>query len=330
MKKLIFILLTSIVFTSCKTNYDLQGIWFGARSTYDDASGFVSPLPMLLDFSGDSVNEISMERNEQDRIANTQTFKYTIKQKKLTIDSWTTVIKDITPDSLILNQPGNRNHTFVFKKAETFPSPDDHIFYHHAYALIIGSIGDTIDFINDSTALSIGQNFYGTWSRSTKWDVAEYKQMRFLILENMETGYFLLKEMPDHSICLFSPFHNGMIIQCHPITIKRDTSGLAGRWETLTNPDYDIIKPPYFDGNPNPVLTINISQNNIETEKSDIRKKYIWELNSTNEFMILTSDDGSRQEIWKIMQIGNDELILGQTDSYGSSVNEIHLMREVK
>jgi len=329
MKKLIFIFLTSIIFTSCKTNYNLQGIWFGARITYDDASWLASPLPTLLDFSGDSVIIQSLLRDKQERNANTFASGFSIDGNKIVTDSVTFIIRKNMGDSLVLGDPIDKRRKFIFKKDDPFISPKEPVFLHHAYAQTNGTIIDTIDFINDSIALNIGQNFDNTWGGSSKWDVAEYKQMRFLILEDIETYYLMLKEMPDHSICLHSYFLNEKDFECRPITTKRDTSGLAGKWANVYDETSNMPPPPteditYYD------IKVHIQNSMVEVEKHHRKKIFSWELNSTNGIMILTSDDGLRQELWKIVEIGHDELILEQTDLFDSEVMTLFLKREVK
>jgi hypothetical protein len=77
-------------------------------------------------------------------------------------------------------------------------------------------------------------------------------------------------------------------------------------------------------------IKVHIQNSMVEVEKHHRKKVFSWELNSTNEIMILTSDDGSRQELWKIVEIGHDELILEQTDLFRSEVMTMFLKREVK
>lgn len=328
MKKILIILLICFAFTSCKTDYELQGIWFGAYKLYGNSSR-PSPLPLLLDFSEDSVVFQALLRNKQERNYNTLALGYSIDGNKIVTDSITFIILEETSDSLILSTPEDSIRKYIFKKVEPFISPKEPVFLHHAYAQTNGTIIDTIDFINDSIALNIGQNFDNTWGGSSKWDVAEYKQMRFLILEDIETYYLMLKEMPDHSICLHSYFLNEKDFECLPITTKRDTSGLAGKWANVYDETSNMPPPPteditYYD------IKVHIQNSMVEVEKHHRKKIFSWELNSTNEIMILTSDDGSRQELWKIVEIGHDELILEQTDLFRSEVITLYLKREVK
>jgi len=328
MKKILIILLICFAFTSCKTDYELQGIWFGAYMLYGNSSGS-SPLPLLMDFSEDSVVIQALLRNKQERNYNTLALGYSIDGNKIVTDSITFIILEETSDRLILSTPEDSIRKYIFKKVEPFISPKEPVFLHHAYAQTNGTIIDTIDFINDSIALNIGQNFDNTWGGSSKWDVAEYKQMRFLILEDIETYYLMLKEMPDHSICLHSYFLNEKDFECLPITTKRDTSGLAGKWANVYDETSNMPTPPteditYYD------IKMNIQNSIVEVEKHHRKKIFSWELNSTNEIMILTSDDGLRQKLWKIVEIGHDELILEQTDLFDSEVMTLFLKREVK
>ncbi|HPS83458.1 MAG TPA: hypothetical protein PLA88_04015 [Bacteroidales bacterium] len=328
MKKISIVLLSVMILTSCKTNYNLQGIWFGAKSIYDNDEFSKSALPLLMDFSDDSVFVQSLKRNEQERNANTHMFDYSIRKNKLVVDTVTFIIEHITSDSLHLSLAENRKVEYFFTKQEPLISPKDPGFYHHAYALTSSTVSDTIEFINDSTALSIGQRFNSGWRCST-WNIVEYKQMRFLILENMMTLYFLMKEMPDHSICLQSYFLNEKVFDCRPVITKRDTSGLAGKWANVYDETSNMPTPPteditYYD------IKVHIQNSMVEVEKHHRKKIFSWELNSTNEIMILTSDDSSRQELWKIVEIGDDVLILEQTDLFGSEVITLYLKREVK
>lgn len=325
--KIIFILLICFAFTSCKTDYELQGIWFGAYTLYGNSSGS-SPLPLLMDFSEDSVNFQAILRDKQERNYNTLALGYSIDGNNIVTDSFTFIILEETSDSLILSTPEDSIRKYIFKKVEPFISPKEPVFLHHAYALISTNTRDSIDFINDSMAINIGNDFYKGWC-SLKWGVTEYKQMRFLILENMETQYFMIKELQDHSVYLHSQLMIDEYFNCIPITTKRDTSGLAGRWAYVYDETNNMPTPPteditFYD------IKIHIQSSMVEVGKHHRKKIFSWELNSTNEIMILTSDDGSRKELWKIVEIGNDELILEQTDLFGSEVITLYLKREVK
>jgi len=171
MKKTYYILLILVLLTSCNSRNQIEGIWIGAYKTHisgDKQS--LSTMRLLLDISK---NELVLKTfdypmfEEKDSIINS---KYSINKNYLIFDSDTFLIKGITEDSLVLSLQSDYQLDFVLKRLPENNKNQNVDIKNNAFSLIGPSYADSIDFINDSLILHIG-NVFNTNYRSRKWAI---------------------------------------------------------------------------------------------------------------------------------------------------------------
>ncbi len=201
--------------TSCKSENDLEGIWIGAYQIY--YSGNDSTLTSIADFIPADTSYISMralfdisENEITKKTFDNLTFDekgsikitaYSVSGKSLIVDTDTLRIKSLSKDSLVLSPHPDYLRDFVLKRLPEKNKKEKINIENKAFSLIGANYADSIDFINDSLVLHIG-NTYDTRYRSRHWAINSYKSLDFLIFDQIASPPLLIAKCSDKEVSL--------------------------------------------------------------------------------------------------------------------------------
>jgi hypothetical protein len=322
MKRTFYILFSLIILISCKSENELEGIWIGAYQIHYSGNDYsLTSLRLLLDISNDEIIYKTFDYpmfNEKDTIEIT---KYSLNENSLIFDSDTFLIKRLTKDSLILSSRSDYERDLVFKKLTENNKNLKLDFKYNAFSLIGTNYADSIDFINDSLILHIGDVF-NTNYRLTKWAINRYKSFDFLVFDQFESPPFLIKYRSENEIFLKLFFTTIKDFKMTKIENVKDTSGLIGNWvwpfqfrQGFPLPPPPPNYPEDFDTK----LYLKIKSDSLEIEQYGKVNSKKWELNSTNDFIYFPEDKMTKYGVWKIIELDKNNLTVERNSRYSIS-----------
>ncbi len=180
---------------------------------------------------------------------------------------------------------------------------------------------DSIDFINDSLILHIGNEF-NTNSLLRKWAINSYKSYDFLIFDEFESSPFLINKSSSNEISLNLFYTTIKDFKLTLIENIKDTSGFFGNWVWPFLEKQDFPPPPLSPNsseNEDTRLILRIKIDSLEIEQFNKMDSKKWELDSTNEFIYFPDDLNTKYGVWKILTINKDELIIERNNKYNIS-----------
>ena len=322
MKRTLYILFSLVVLISCKPGNELQGLWIGAYQThYSGDEPALSSMRLLLDISKDEIIYKTFDYPMFDEKDSIIISKYSINENKLIFNNDTFKINGITEDSLVLSFYSDYERDLVFKK---LPQKGEKIkinITNKAFSLIGQNYADSIDFINDSLILHIG-NVFNTNYRSRKWAINSYKSLDFLVFDQIESPPFLIDKSSNNEISLKLFFTTIKDFKLTKIENKIDTSGIVGNWvwPFLYKQEFPLPPPPpYFPVEGDTRLYLRIKMDTLEIEQFDKVDSKKWSINSTNEFIYFPDYLRTKYGVWKILKIDEDVLTIERNKRYYSS-----------
>ncbi len=313
MKRVIYIFFSLIILSSCNSISDLNGIWIGAyRVDYSINDSTFSSMRLLLDFSNDEVvfkkfdYPMFSEKDSEEKV------KFLVSKNYLIIDSDTFQIRSLTKDSLTLIFNSDQKQKLVFKKLREVNESLRIDIKNKAFLLKGPSYRDSIDFINDSTIIHIG-NIYNTRYRSSHWAINSYKSLNFLVLDQHESPPFLISNTSINELSLKLFYTNVRDFKMTALNNIRDTIGLIGNWVSPNPYISDIPLPPPPLNYPEDVdvrLYLRIKTDSIEIEQFGRSNSKKWILNSTNDFIYFPKELEKIRGVWKIVKLEGDKLTI--------------------
>lgn len=338
MKRAFYILFSLVVLISCKSKNDLDGIWIGAYqiyysgsdSTLTSVSGFApvdtsyTSMRLLLDISKDEIISKTFDYPMFEEKDTMRISKYSIVGNRLIFDSDTFVIKGITEDSLILNVNSHCERDFIFKR---LPENNDKIkidIINNAFSLIGPNYADSIDFVNDSLILHVG-NVFNSVYRSRHWAINSYKSLDFLVFDQIESPPLLISDYSAKDVSLKLYFTTIKDFKMTKIESGKDTSGIIGNWVWPFQNNQDLPLPPplplppNYPDNVDTKLYLRIKKDSLEIEQFGRMKSKIWKLNSTNDFIYFPEYLLTKEGVWKILKIDGDKLDIEWDKRFTSS-----------
>jgi hypothetical protein len=309
MKPLYCILLSLISIISCQSSNKIEGIWIGAYQIHyhDGKPIFLSSMRLLLDISKDEIAIKTFNYPMYEEKDSTITHKYHIDKNYLIINSDTFIIKGVTGDSLILGIQSDYDSDYVFKRLSQTNKKNKINFQNKAFSLAGHNYSDSIDFINDSLILHIGNKF-NTNNSYTNWSINSYKSFDFLVLNQFESPPFLIDKSSAKNVSL--KLFSTKILEFEMTLLENinDTNGLIGNWV-----QFAAIPSPYHIQDKKDAdirKHLRITKDNIEIKqinRTHIRK---WKINSTNHFIYFPENNMTNFEVWKILEISDNKLVI--------------------
>lgn len=332
MKNTLYIIVSLILFTSCNSQNNLEGIWFGAyKIEKHEKTTTFSPNPLLLDISKDSVvlKTFDFSHTGKGTGDSLHVFNYSIIGNKLIFDKDTFLIKGITKDSLILGGFSEKESDFVFKKLPEKKRVDINL-ENKAFSLTGPNYADSIDFINDSLFLSIG-NVFNT-NRVTRWAINSYKTYSFLVFDQIQILPFLIDKSSGNEIFLKLFFTTIRDFKLSPLDFAKDTNGIIGIWVWPFSYQPDLPLPPSppdypFDGDTRKY--VRIRSDSLELEQYGRVSSKKWLLNSTKEY-IYFPDELRSKAIWKIISVDENHLQIERNKGHHGLENRERIRFEKK
>tara|TARA_R110002050_G_scaffold298457_1_gene461803 strand:- start:44 stop:1057 length:1014 start_codon:yes stop_codon:yes gene_type:complete len=322
MKRTFYILFSLLVLISCESRNELEGLWIGAYQIhYSGDEPVLSSMRLLLDISKDEIVYKTFDYPMFDENDSMIISKYSIDENKLIFDNDTFLIKGITNDSLVLSINSHYKRDVIFKRLPENNEKQRIDIINNAYSLIGSNYADSIDFINDSLILHIG-NVFNTNYRSSKWAINSYESLDFLVFDQLESPPFLIDNSSDNEISLKLYFTTIKDFKMTKIENVKDTSGIIGNWvwPFLYRQDFPLPPPPPFypeDGDTR--LYLRITLDTLEIEQFDKIDSKKWLLNSTNEFIYFPDDLRTKYGVWKILSLNEYEFVIERNKKYHNS-----------
>ncbi|WP_321515491.1 hypothetical protein [Marinifilum fragile] len=322
MKRAFYILISLIILNSCESSNELEGVWIGAYQIhYSGDEPVLSSMRLLLDISKDEIVYKTFDYPMFDENDSMIISKYSIDENNLIFDNDTFLIKGITNDSLVLSINSHYKRDVIFKRLPENNEKQSIDIINNAYSLIGPNYADSIDFINDSLILHIG-NVFNTNYRSRKWAVNSYKSYDFLVFDQLESPPFLINKSSSNEISLKLFYTTIKDFKLTQIENKIDTSGFVGNWvwPFLERQDFPLPPPPlYFPENGDTRLYLRIKTDTLEIEQFGRTKSKLWKLNSTNDFIYFPKDLLTKDGVWKILKIDGDKLEIERNNRFHNS-----------
>ncbi|MDR6241128.1 hypothetical protein [Aureibacter tunicatorum] len=312
MKRIFYILFSFVFLISCKRGNELEGIWIGSyQISHTDNEPVLSSMRLLLDISKDQIIYKTFDYpmfGEKDSIIISP---YTIIENKLIFDSDTFVIKEVTEDSLILSNHSLLKEDFIFKRLPKNNKKLNLEIKNNAFSFVGPNYTDSIDFINDSLMLHIGNAFY-TNSRPRHWSINSYKSFDFLVFDQIGSPPYLISNSSKNEVSLKMYFSTINDFKLTKINYEKNLSDLEGSWVSAYKNNQDLPlppPPPNYPKNINTKLYLRIKKDSLEIEQFGRTKSKKWELNSTKEFLYFPKDLlTNKYGVWKIVKIEGDKL----------------------
>lgn len=328
MKKAIYILSYFFILSSCKSDYDLNGIWIGAyKVEYSKVDSSFTSIRVLLDFSNDEVIFKKFDYPMFDEKQTSEKVKYLVSENFLILESDTFQIESVTEDSLSLIINSDNKQKLVFRRLTNETKNLNFSLEKKAFFIQGPNYNDSIEFINDSTILHIGDKF-NTRYRSSNWAINNHKKLIFLVLDQFESPPFLIENTSKNELSLKLFYTNTRNFKLTKIRNTRDTMGLIGHWVSPSSYNSNRPLPP-----PPPInypedidvrLHLKINTDSLEIEQFEKSKSKKWELNSTNDFIYFPKEIDKIQGVWKIIELDKENLIIERnTRSYISMEKEL-------
>ncbi|MDM8162229.1 hypothetical protein QUH73_20615 [Labilibaculum sp. K2S] len=332
MKRAFYILFSLIILISCESENELEGVWIGAYQVhYSGDEPLLSSMRLLLDISKAELIYKTFDYPMFEERDSVQILKYSFNGKSLTLDSDTFLVKNLTKDSLVLNFCSNYERDLVFKRL-----PDNNNFKidikNKAFSLTGPNYADSIDFINDSLMLHIG-NVFNTNYRSTKWAINSYKSFDFLVFDQSESPPFLIDYSFENEIFLKLFFTTIKDFKMTNIENVKDTSGIIGNWVCPFQNRQGVPLPRHLEG-VDSKLYLRVKSDSLEIEQYGKIKSKKWKLNSTNNFIYFPEKINTKNGVWKILEVNEDKLIIERyrrnRKSYNPGDKEVIKFEKIK
>ena len=313
MKRALYILISLIIFNSCESSNELEGVWIGAYQIhYSSNEPSLSSMRELLDFSSNQIIYKSFDYPSLEEKDTIKAFKYSLKDNKLIFDSDTFLIKNITQDSLVLSYYSTYKRDLVFKRIIKRDKKINIELKEKAFRIIGPNYSDSIDFITDSLILNIG-NVFNTNYRLTKWAINSYKSFDFLVFDHFDSPPLLIEKSSENEI-LLKLFHTSIQdFKMTKIEKKNEISGIVGNWvwPFQDGQGFPLPPPPLsYPENIDTKLYLRIRTDSIEIEQYGKVRSEKWKLNSTNGFIYFPEKIKTKYGVWKILKLNRDELII--------------------
>jgi hypothetical protein len=322
MKRTFYILFSFLVLISCESRNELEGLWIGAYQIhYSGDEPVLSSMRLLLDISKDEIVYKTIDYPMFDENDSTIISKYSIDENKLIFDNDTFLIKGITKDSLVLSINSHYKRDIIFKRLPKNIEKQRINITNNAYSLIGPNYADSIDFINDSLILHIG-NVFNTNYRSGKWSINSYESLDFLVFDQIESPPFLITKNSDKEVSLKLFFSTVRDFKMTQIDNVKDTSGIVGNWVWPFQNNQDLPlppPPPNYPENIDTRLYLRIKKDSLEIEQFGRKRTKRWKLNSTNDFMYFPEDLLTKDAAWKILNIDGDKLEIERNIKFSNS-----------
>ena len=322
MKRALYILFSLMILISCESSNELEGIWIGAYQIhYSSDKPSLSSMRQLLDFSSNEIIYKTFDYPSLEEKDTIKTLEYSIEGDNLIFDSDTFLIKNITQDSLILSFHSDYKRDLVFKRLIEKEEEIKIDLKETAFKLIGPNYSDSIDFINDSLILHIG-NTFNTHYRSTKWAINSYKSFDFLVFDQFDSPPFLIENSSRNEISLKLFFTSIKDFKMTKIEKIKDTSGIVGDWVWPFHHRQEFSlppPPPIYRDDIDTKLYLRIKTDSLEIEQYGKIKSEKWELNSTNNFIYFPENIKTKYGVWKILKLNGDELVIERNRKFYSS-----------
>jgi len=319
MKRITFILLLFILFSSCQDKYDLDGIWIGAyeKYEYEKDKYQIFPVSYLIDINSDSITFKHYDFGifQWDTM---YTRKFIIDENNLIVNSEISIdtfrIDGVYNDSIVFKVDNSnfKNRTLVFKKLDNPPKLNDLDLSDKAYSLVCDNgYTDSVDFINDRVLIHIGN--YRPYPIENRWFINEYKDFKILVQNDMLFIPPQLITYADKDLIKLTAFGpKDLNIEMRLLTSKMDLNQLYGSWQEISRNNSDSVEYEWsqrFPNNKDWRLNLNISKDSIEI--SDLKSKNALNLitNTTNQYICFNPFE-SEWKAWKILLLENDRLVI--------------------
>ena len=314
MRKIYYLCLCFILLGSFKSEKSLEGVWMLAyKIEYPKKD--ISPIHIrsLYDFSEDKLWIKSFNHASLPDYGEIEEFNYKLKGNKLCIDTMCFTLKTITKDSLVIQLTHQYKVDLVLKRLIQVDKQPIPSFRNKAFSFTGPQYADSIDFINDSLFLDIGNNAYSN-NRTKRWRTETYKSFNFLVLDMMFPTPFLINNSSEDEINLTAYFTTNKKFKLLEIKNKRDIRNLEGVWIGNRVKQGDFPEPPRplkprdFSGDIESDYALKINSDSLEYRQYYRTSRRKWLLNTTNDFIYFPDRLDSRNGIWKIKELNKDEL----------------------
>ncbi|TLX76539.1 hypothetical protein E9993_06525 [Labilibacter sediminis] len=326
MRKPYYILISLVIFISCQSHQTgLEGIWIGAYQIhYSENDSILGTMRYILDISSNNLIYKTFDYPTYRKKDTIQVSKYKYVDQFLIIESDTFIVKNLTKDSLVLNLQSNYESDLIFKKLPKKRRTQQLKLKNRAFSLTGPNYADSIDFINDSLILHIGNKF-NTIYRSTQWNINSYKSFEFLIFDQIESPPFLIENSTENEITMKLFFTTIQDFKMTELYNVKDTIGMVGNWvwPYQINQNSPIPPPPpNYPKDIDPKLYLRINKDSLEVEQFGRTKSKKWRLNTTNDYIIFNEDIFTRNGVWKILTIKDDKLVIERNKRFYNSLDK--------
>jgi hypothetical protein len=337
MKRVFYILFSLIILISCESENELEGVWIGAYQVHNSGDEpLLSSMRLLLDISKDELIYKTFDYPMFEERDSVQILNYSFNGKSLTLGSDTFLVKNLTKDSLVLNLSSNYECDLVFKRLFVNNNNNNNSLKidikNKAFSLTGPNYADSIDFINDSLILHIGNAFMPS-RRSTKWAINSYKTFDFLVFDKLGSPPFLIENSSSNEISLKLFFNSIKDFTMTKIEINKYARGIVGDWVCPSQNRQGVPLPRHLEG-ADPKLYLRIKSDSLEIEQYGKIKSKKWKLNSTNNFIYFPEKINTKNGVWKIIKVNEDELIIERyrrnRKSYNSGDKEVIKFEKIK
>lgn len=327
MKKTLYLLLISIAFISCTPENELEGVWMGAYQIHyskNDTSYF--PVRRLFDFSENHLKVKtfgSQSFNSRDTL---ESFKFTRIDQKLIVEKDTFIIINLAKDSLVLSLTRRPEH-WVFKRLIENEKKPIRKLTNQAYSIEGRNYTDSLDFINDSILLHIG-NEYSTY-RAESWAIETYKSYNFLVIDGWGWVPLLIDNSTENQWDLKQYYTKIQMVKMTRIQSPNDSSLLIGNWIWPHRNDKGLPPPPIppnFEENTDPYIYLNIKEDSLQLKQFGRSYSKEWKFNSIKNFVYFPKDIQSRKGVWKIISCTQNHLTIERANENFHSKKEKQIL----
>ncbi|PTB95735.1 hypothetical protein C9994_10460 [Marivirga lumbricoides] len=304
MKRLLQIILTAFLLSSCYQETRLEGIWYGAYSIIDEKKESLSETTLfdfrdnqlftitIRDLSLGDLNKVTIDSTEYELLNSKLKFKSYSPNIQISKD---TITLEFENQKLVLRRiPENLRNLDI--SADCF---------HGSYFIQSKNYQDSIDFVNDSLLIYTGkydQNFPGK-----KWQIVDYEGFKFLNIHEELQPVTIIKSCNSDGICLVYPTAKIIDMKLTPTTGDIQKEQLIGKWMEIQNSAPAPPSPPNLTEE---VLRLSvlIKSDSIKINKCKRTKTYKWNLTSDGKRIYFIDrfleNDGS----WKLLDLSDSSM----------------------
>lgn len=323
MKRIYYFFFGLILLFSFKSENSIKGVWMGAyHIEYPNKEVSTIAKRVLFDFSDDKMITKYFSYPFMPDFGELEEQNYNLVGNKLSLDSGVLIVKSLTEDSLVLYvEEMHCGVDLVLRRLTERNKKEFPKLRNRAFSITAPNYADSIDFINDTLFLDIGNNPYSN-HHFKKWWVDSYKSYDFLILAMSFPVPYLIDNFSEEEIDLKLFHTTNKNVKLRRIKNKRDTLGLLGNWKgdleysTSSSEDRKPPIPPKFFGK-DTSFYLNIKHDSLETKRFNRSLKRKWKLNSTHDFIYFPNRLSSRDNVWKIKEFNKNELIIEPKKWFG-------------